>query len=59
MSETELTSGDFAEAAEPFRLFAAWLDDATKSEINDPNSVALATVDAEGMPNVRMVLLKG
>ncbi|TIL39333.1 MAG: pyridoxamine 5'-phosphate oxidase, partial [Mesorhizobium sp.] len=54
-----LTGGDFAEAAEPFRLFAAWLDDATKSEVNDPNSVALATVDAEGMPNVRMVLLKG
>jgi pyridoxamine 5'-phosphate oxidase len=59
MSETELTSGDFTEAAEPFRLFAAWLDEATKSEINDPNGVALATVDAEGMPNVRMVLLKG
>jgi pyridoxamine 5'-phosphate oxidase len=59
MSETELTSGDFTEAAEPFRLFAAWLDDATKSEVNDPNGVALATVDADGMPDVRMVLLKG
>ncbi|TIU38753.1 MAG: pyridoxamine 5'-phosphate oxidase, partial [Mesorhizobium sp.] len=50
MSDTELTSGDFTEAAEPFRLFAAWLDDATKSEPNDPNGVALATVDADGMP---------
>jgi pyridoxamine 5'-phosphate oxidase len=59
MSETELTSGDFTEAAEPFRLFAAWLDDATKSEVNDANGVALATVDADGMPDVRMVLLKG
>jgi pyridoxamine 5'-phosphate oxidase len=59
MTETGLTSGDFTEASEPFRLFAAWLDDATKSEINDPNGVALATVDADGMPDVRMVLLKG
>ncbi len=59
MSETELTTGDFTEAAEPFRLFGAWLDDATKSEINDSNGVALATVDADGMPDVRMVLLKG
>lgn len=59
MSDPELTSGDFTSAEEPFRLFAAWLEDATKSEINDPNGVALATVDQEGMPNVRMVLLKG
>jgi pyridoxamine 5'-phosphate oxidase len=59
MSDTELTSGDFADAAEPFRLFATWLDDATRSELNDPNGVALATVDADGMPDVRMVLLKG
>ena len=59
MSETELTSGDFTESAEPFRLFGEWLDDATKSEPNDPNGVALATVDADGLPDVRMVLLKG
>ena len=59
MSDTELTTGDFTESAEPFRLFADWLADATKSEPNDPNGVALATVDADGMPNVRMVLLKG
>jgi pyridoxamine 5'-phosphate oxidase len=50
---------DFTEAAEPYRLFGQWLDDATKSEPNDPNGVALATVDADGLPDVRMVLLKG
>ena len=42
----------------PFHLFNDWLDDAIKSEPNDPNAIALATVDATGMPNVRMVLLK-
>ena len=59
MTDTELKSSDFTEAAEPFRLFAAWLEDATKSEPNDPNGLALATVDEDGMPDVRMVLLKG
>jgi len=59
MADTELTSGDFTERTEPYRLFAEWLDDATKSEPNDPNGMALATVDTEGMPDVRMVLLKG
>ena len=59
MSENELTSGDFTEQNEPFALFAEWLKDAEASEINDPNAVALATVDEDGLPNVRMVLLKG
>ncbi len=59
MPETALTDDDFAEAAEPYALFAQWLSDATASEANDPNALALATVDPEGMPNVRMVLLKG
>ena len=59
MSETGLTSSDFDSEAEPFRLFAEWLQAATGSEPNDPNGVALATVDASGMPDVRMVLLKG
>ena len=54
-----LTSGDFTAADEPFGLFAAWLKDATASEPNDPNAMALATVDASGLPDVRMVLLKG
>lgn len=44
---------------EPFRLFAGWMEEATASEPNDPNAMALATVDAEGLPDVRMVLLKG
>ncbi|MFD1746626.1 pyridoxamine 5'-phosphate oxidase [Rhizobium helianthi] len=59
MSEERLTSGDFTAESEPFALFANWLKDAEASEINDPNAVALATVDHEGLPNVRMVLLKG
>ena len=46
-------------ATSPFKLFAEWLKDAEASEINDPNAVALATVDEDGLPNVRMVLLKG
>jgi pyridoxamine 5'-phosphate oxidase len=53
-----LTSGDFTEADEPFRLFAAWMEDATLQEPADPNAMTLATVDAEGMPDARMVLLK-
>ncbi|MGY6708642.1 MAG: pyridoxamine 5'-phosphate oxidase [Rhizobiaceae bacterium] len=58
MTETQLTDGDFTEADEPIRLFGEWLDDATKSEPNDPTATALATVDPDGLPNVRMVLLK-
>jgi pyridoxamine 5'-phosphate oxidase len=54
-----LTSGDFTEAGEPWALFTAWMEEAKRSEPNDPNAMALATVDADGLPNVRMVLLKG
>lgn len=43
---------------DPFVLVREWLAEATKTEINDPNAIALASADAEGMPNVRMVLLK-
>lgn len=43
---------------EPFALFRAWLEDARKSEPNDPNAMALATAGEDGMPDVRMVLLK-
>ncbi len=50
---------DAAEASDPIALFAAWMSAAEASEPNDPNAVALATVDPEGMPDVRMVLLKG
>ncbi len=55
----KLTSGDFTEADEPLRLFAAWLADATRSEPADPTAMTLATVDSDGLPNARMVLLKG
>ena len=45
--------------ADPFELFGAWLKAATESEPNDGNAMAVATVDESGMPDVRMVLLKG
>ncbi len=54
-----LTTGDFTEADEPFGLFRSWMEEAVASEPNDPNAMALATVDQDGLPNVRMVLLKG
>ena len=49
---------DFTEENDPFELFAKWLKDAQASEPNDPNAVAVATVDEDGLPNVRMVLMK-
>ena len=52
-------AGDFAAATDPFALFEAWFAEATTHEPNDPNAFALATVDASGMPNVRILLLKG
>ena len=58
MSEKALTTGDFTEENEPYSLFGTWLEEAAKSEPNDPNALALATVDEDGLPNVRMVLLK-
>ncbi len=58
MTANGLITSDFTEESEPFTLFAQWLADATESELNDPNALALATVDEEGLPNVRMVLLK-
>ena len=56
---SQLTSGDFTDAEEPFALFAEWFADACKSEPSDPNAMSLATVDASGLPDVRMVLMKG
>ncbi len=44
---------------DPFELFGHWLEAAKVEEINDPNAMALATVDANGLPDVRMVLLNG
>jgi len=56
---TWLTTGDFTAADEPLRLFAAWFEEAARSEPRDPTAMSLATVDAAGRPNVRMVLMKG
>jgi pyridoxamine 5'-phosphate oxidase len=51
--------GGIAPRPDPFDLFASWMQEAESSEPNDPNAMALATADAQGLPNVRMVLLKG
>lgn len=54
MSErTGIFAGD-----NPFEITRRWLSEAEQTEVNDPNAIALATVDAQGMPNARMVLLK-
>jgi pyridoxamine 5'-phosphate oxidase len=50
---------DFSAAEDPFALFHAWMAEAEKSEINDPNAMSVATVDQSGLPNVRTLLLKG
>ena len=57
MSASEL--GDIAPAGDPIELFKEWLAEAKQRELNDPDAMALATVDADGLPDVRMVLLKG
>jgi pyridoxamine 5'-phosphate oxidase len=46
------------EGDDPFAVFAQWLGEARAREPNDPNAMALATADADGLPDVRMVLLK-
>ena len=56
--ETFLLDFDYP-PADPFPLFNRWFGDAEAHEINDPNAMSLATVDATGLPNVRVVLLKG
>ncbi|GHC71420.1 pyridoxamine 5'-phosphate oxidase [Limoniibacter endophyticus] len=64
MNGSKLTTGDKSNNADftlrndPFTLFSEWLEDARDSEPNDPNAMALATVDETGLPNVRIVLLK-
>ena len=55
----ERSAAEFTDAAEPFALFQEWFAEAGASEPNDPNAMALATADADGLPDVRMVLLKG
>ena len=56
-TQEPLTAGDFTAADEPFALFEAWFAEAQASEPNDPHAMALATADADGLPDVRMVLL--
>jgi pyridoxamine 5'-phosphate oxidase len=58
-TSSSLTSGDFTAAEEPFALFSEWLNEAFKSEPADGNAMTLATVDKDGLPDARMVLLKG
>ncbi len=50
---------NFAEASDPFALFDTWFAEAEAHEINDPNTMILASVDGDGMPNARALLLKG
>lgn len=57
-SENRVFSDMFSES-DPFLLFATWIGEAGKNEINDPNAMSVATVDSNGLPDVRMLLLKG
>jgi len=52
-------SRDFTERDDPFELFEEWFAEASASEINDPHAMALATVDEDGLPDVRVVLMNG
>jgi pyridoxamine 5'-phosphate oxidase len=52
-------SGDFHATNDPFDVFDSWFEEARASELNDPNAMALATADADGLPDVRVVLMNG
>ena len=54
-----LISSDFTERDDPWSLFEDWFAEAADSEPRDPNAIALATVDRDGLPDVRLVLMKG
>jgi pyridoxamine 5'-phosphate oxidase len=56
--DRKTAAADFTHSDEPLQLFQEWFDEAKLTEPSDPNAMSLATVDAKGMPNVRMVLLK-
>lgn len=58
-NQIEDAPSEIAAKDSPFALFAEWLALAKTKELNDPDAMALATVDASGLPDVRMVLLKG
>lgn len=55
LDDDAIKAGD---APDPFGLFDTWFSEASDAEINDPNAMVLATVDAHGMPDARTVLLK-
>lgn len=57
-AEKEEADEEVFTSKDPVKLFSDWLDAATDKELNDPTAMSVATVDASGMPNVRMVLLK-
>jgi len=59
MSTTEMEQADFTIRDEPLQLFTEWLEEARAAEPNDPTAMSVATVDGDGLPNVRMTLLKG
>lgn len=58
-AQAEANATPIFERDDPFALFAEWMAEARKVELNDSNAMSLATVDDAGMPDVRMVLLKG
>ena len=49
---------EISAGTDPFELFQTWFDEAVTAEINDPDAIALASVNADGMPSVRMVLMR-
>jgi pyridoxamine 5'-phosphate oxidase len=59
LTSGDLVYGDFSGATDPWALFQSWFDDAVTGEPRDPTAMALATIDADGAPNVRIVLMKG
>ena len=56
---TKITKMSLADATDPFDLFRSWFAEAETSEINDPNAMSVATINANGRPASRIVLLKG
>lgn len=58
MVQEDTQNADFTAENDPFSLFGTWLKDAEASEVNDPNAASIATVDEDGLPNVRMLLVK-
>ena len=58
LSKPEISHFEPEAAADPIDLFRRWFDDASKTELNDPNAMALATSTPQGLPSVRIVLMK-